>query len=177
MTSIDDTAGTLLPLRRPPVRESTLVRSDIDHTFDVFVRTIHLWWPLQPMSFGRERVRDVTFETRVGGRVYETWDDGTTVDWGELSVWEPPERFVMSWLNTPAPTEVEFTFRAEGPALTRVEVEHRGWEALTAAQRGEDCAEPGGYTSGAYTRGWSMILERMAGSVGETFEAAEGIVP
>jgi hypothetical protein len=165
MSSIDDTAGALLPLRRPPVRESMLVRSDIDHTFDVFVRTIRLWWPLQPMSFGRERVRDVTFETRVGGRVYETWVDGTTVDWGELSVWEPPERFVMSWRSTPEPTEVELTFMALSPALTRVSVEHRGWETLSDEQLREDCAAPGGYSSGAYSRGWALILATFAAAV------------
>ena len=33
-----DTAdGTVLPLRRPPIRQSTVVRSDRAHTFDVFV--------------------------------------------------------------------------------------------------------------------------------------------
>jgi hypothetical protein len=34
-------------------------------------------------------VRDVTIEQRLGGRVYETWDDGTTVDWAvEHRGWE-----------------------------------------------------------------------------------------
>jgi hypothetical protein len=156
----------------PPVRQSTLVRAPLAATFETFVRTIDSWWPKLTHSAGHERVRRVVLEARAGGRFYEEWDDGTTRVWGELGVWEPPDRFVMSWLNTPVPTEVEFTFRAEGPALTRVAVEHRGWEALTAAQRSEDCAEPGGYTSGAYSRGWTMILERMAGTVTEAVEAA-----
>lgn len=157
MKSTDDAGETLL-LRRPPVRESTMVRSDAAHTFDVFVRTIHAWWPLQSVSFGGERAREVTLEPRVGGRVYETWDDGTTTDWGELLVWEPPVRFVMSWLGTPEPTEVELTFTALGPALTRVSVEHRGWEALSDEQLRQNCAAPGGYSSGAYSRGWAHIL-------------------
>ncbi len=158
MTSRADTVGAVTRLRRPPVWESTLVRSDDAHTFDVFVRTIGAWWPLQPMSFGRERVRDVTFEARAGGRVYEIWDDGTTVEWGRVSVWEPPSRFVMSWLSTPEPTEVELTFEVLGPRLTRVSVEHRGWEALTEEQLAQDCAAPGGYRSGAYSRGWAHVL-------------------
>ncbi|MBC3189845.1 SRPBCC domain-containing protein [Pseudonocardia sp. C8] len=145
-------------LQRPPVRRSTLVRSDRAHTFEVFVATIGAWWPVLPYSAGRERVRDVVVEARPGGRVHETWDDGTTVVWGELLVWDPPHRFVMTWTATPAPTEVELTFAALGPALTRVEVCHRGWEALSEAQLTEDCAQPGGYTSGAYGRGWSHIL-------------------
>ena len=150
---------------RPPVRQSTIVRSDLDHTFEAFVRTIGSWWPVEPLSIGRDRVRDVTVEQRLGGRVFETWDDGTTVDWGRVMAWDPPGRFVMSWMNTPAPTEVELVFKALGPALTRVSVEHRGWEHLTAEQLGEDCAEPGGYLAGAYSGGWLTVLERFAESV------------
>ncbi len=68
----------------------------------------------------------------------------------------------MTWTFTPAPTEVEFTFAVLGPALTRVTVEHRGWEALTDQQLAEDCALPGGYRSGAYSAGWARILECLA---------------
>ncbi|HEX4830710.1 MAG TPA: hypothetical protein VH478_06410 [Trebonia sp.] len=35
----------------------------------------------------------------VGGRVHETWDDGTEVDWGEVLAWSPPERFAMTWAD------------------------------------------------------------------------------
>jgi uncharacterized protein YndB with AHSA1/START domain len=163
--SRDSARATVTPLRRPPVRQSTVVRSDLNHTFEVFVRTIGTWWPVQPFSAGHDRVRDVTVEPRVGGRVYETWADGTTVTWGELLVWEPPERLVMTWTFTPAPTEVELTFRALGPALTRVAVEHRGWEALTEEQAGEDCRLPGGYNGGAYAAGWAQILARLAAAL------------
>jgi hypothetical protein len=45
-----------------------------------------------------------------------------------------------------------------GPELTRVAVEHRGWDNLTDEQLGEDCALPGGYRSGAYATGWARIL-------------------
>jgi uncharacterized protein YndB with AHSA1/START domain len=150
------------PLRRPPVRQATLVRSDQRHTFDVFTRTIGIWWPVNPFSAGKDRVRDVTIEPRAGGRVYEVWPDGTTVTWGELLAWEPPQRFAMTWNMTPVPTEVELTFRALGPALTRVSVEHRGWEALSDEQIAEDCALPGGYANGSYARGWAQILARFA---------------
>jgi hypothetical protein len=145
-------------LRRPPVRQSTLVRSDRQHTFDTFVHTVGAWWPVSPFSAGRDQVRKITFERCTGGRVYETWQDGTEVDWGELLVWEPPKRFVMSWNQTPVLTEVELTFAELGPSLTRVAVEHRGWEALTDEELAEDCALPGGYASGAYHEGWASIL-------------------
>ena len=146
----------------PPVRQSTLVRSDLAHTFDTFVRAIGAWWPTNPYSAGGPRTRDVTVEPRRGGRVYETWADGTTVEWGTVLGWQPPTRFVMSWVLTPEPTQVELTFRALGRRLTRVALEHRGWEALTEEQLREDCAAPGGYASGAYSRGWAFILDRLA---------------
>ncbi len=161
----DPAGGTVLPLRRPPVRQSTVVRSDRAHTFDVFVATIGAWWPVVPFSAGGERVRDVTFEQRLGGRVYETWDDGTTADWGTVLAWEPPHRFAMTWHVPGAVTEVELTFTALGPALTRVAVEHRGWEALSDAQLSAACALPGGYTGGAFDRGWAAILGRFAAAL------------
>ena len=158
----DPASGTATALRRPPVRQSVVVRSDRPHTFDTFVGTIGVWWPVTPFSAGRDQVRDVTFEQRAGGRVYETWQNGTEVDWGEVRVWEPPERFIMTWNMTSVVTEVELTFAVLGPALTRVSVEHSGWEQLTEEQLARDCALPGGYSGGAYSQGWTTILDRLA---------------
>ncbi len=150
----------VIPLRRPPIRQSTLVRSNVEHTFDVFVGTIAQWWPLQPYSIGQDRVRDVVFERRAAGLVYEIWDDGHTVTWGRLLAWEPPTRFVMTWEVLPALTEVELRFRALGPALTRVEVEHRGWENLTEEQFAAATSVAGGYSAG-----WAAILASLRGAV------------
>lgn len=108
-----------IALKRPPIRQATLVRRDVAHTFDSFVTTIAQWWPLRPLSAGKDRVVDVVFERELGGRLFEVWDDGTTVDWGELLVWEPPRRFVLTWRMTPVPTEIELRFKALGSALTR----------------------------------------------------------
>jgi hypothetical protein len=149
----------------------------VAHTFDVFVRMIGAWWPVQPFSAGKERVGLVTVEQRAGGRVYETWADGTDVPWGEVLAWEPPSHFAMSWLGTPAPTEVHVTFHDMGPALTRVAVEHRGWEALTEEQLREDCALPGGYRSGAYTTGWEQILAAFAAAVAAPDDPRAGARP
>lgn len=149
---------------RRPVWQATIVRSDVAHTFDVFVRTIGQWWPVMPISSGKERVRDVVAEPGVGGRLYEVWDDGSTRTWGEFVAWDPPAGFVLTWHASAEPTEVELTFTALGPALTRVAVEHRGWEALSEAQTHEDCAVPGagGYAEGSYDWGWTKILASFA---------------
>jgi uncharacterized protein YndB with AHSA1/START domain len=156
------TVGTVTALRRPPVRQSVVVRSDRQHTFDTFVGTIGVWWPVTPFSAGKDRIRDVTFERCQGGRVYETWQDGTEVDWGQVLVWEPPERFIMTWNMTSVMTEVELTFAELGPLLTKVAVEHRGWEQLTEEQLAKDCALPGGYLGGSYSKGWARILGCLA---------------
>ena len=158
--------AAVLALKRPPVRQSVLVRSDRQHTFETFVRTLGTWWPVNPFSSGKDRIRAVTFEPEVGGRIYETWQDGTEVDWGEVLAWEPPARFVMSWNLTPVPTEIELTFTEVGPGLTRVAVEHRGWERLTEEQIASDCVLPGGYLGGSYEKGWALILGRLATATG-----------
>lgn len=149
------------PFAPPPVRQSTLVRAALERTFEVFVTELGAWWPVDPFSLGTDRVRDVTVERRAGGAVVETWDDGSTHEWGRMVGWDPPHGFTMSWLITPEPTEVELVFRALSPGLTRVSVEHRGWERMTEAQLEAACAQPGGYRGGAFVRGWGIILDAL----------------
>ncbi|PRX19328.1 activator of Hsp90 ATPase-like protein [Actinoplanes italicus] len=142
------------PMKRPPIRQSTLVRSDREHTFEVFVRDIGAWWPTRSHSLGLEKVTTVTIERELGGRIYETWTDGRQVDWGEVILWQPTERFAMTWTSLPEVTEVELTFTALSPALTRVALEHRGWERLTAEQVAAATSLSGGYEAG-----WKRILD------------------
>ncbi len=62
---------------------------------------------------------------------------GTEHDWGEVTAWEPPHRFVYLWhlrRDRADATEVEIRFVPDGEA-TRVEIEHRGWERLGAEGR------------------------------------------
>lgn len=144
----------------PPIRRSVLVRSDRPHVFDVFVREIGQWWPTRPLSLGgAERVAKVLVEQCLDGRVYEVWHDGTEADWGRVVAWEPPERFAMTWEITSrqeggATTEVELRFLDLGPSLTRVELEHRGWDRLSAAVA---CAHEEGYGAG-----WDLVLDHLA---------------
>ncbi|MBO3750879.1 SRPBCC family protein [Streptosporangiaceae bacterium NEAU-GS5] len=151
----------------PPIRRSVLVRSDRAHVFEVFVGELGQWWPTMSHSLGGDRLAKVTVERHEGGRVYETWDDGTECVWGEVLLWEPPERYAMTWESTRydhgaddlklspegAATEVELRFLELGPALTRVELEHRGWERLSPALAAR-------YPS-SYSSGWASILDRL----------------
>src|SRR5690349_7489806 len=113
------------------IKQATIVRGARARTFDVFVREIGSWWPTGPFSLGHDKVVAVTFEPRLGGRVYETWADGTEVAWGEVIGWQPPSRFTITWTVLTAVTVVEVVFTELGPSLTRVALEHRGWEKLS----------------------------------------------
>ena len=175
MSTEQDAGGaTVLAFVRPPIRKSIVVRRDRDAVFDTFVRTLDRWWPLRPFSMGEDKVAAVTFERWVGGRVYETWRDGTEREWGVVLDWTPPERFVMTWNASGTPTEVELRFTTEEAERTRVDLEHRGWEKLSEEQLRADCALPGGYLGGSFSRGWDVILQRLLDAAEHDGKSAAG---
>ncbi|MGH2792977.1 MAG: SRPBCC family protein [Actinomycetota bacterium] len=138
-----------------PIRKTVTVGRAPAEAFKIWTEGIGGWWPAMGHSMGKERVVNVVFEPRVDGRVYEVWDDGSQHDWARVLVFEPPDRFVISWhpnLDRLAPTEVEVRFIAEGPG-TRLELEHRAWERL-----GEEAPE----VRESYDGGWPVTLERFA---------------
>lgn len=150
-------------LERPPVRQSTTVKATREHTFQTFTERLAEWWPLDPFSFGGSaRIATVTLDPRVGGEVVEHWEDGTARPWGTLLTWEPPESLSMTWNVTGAPTEIGLHFTAVTHHVTRVDIEHRGWDRLTQPQLEAACALPGGYAGGAFHQGWSTILTAFA---------------
>jgi uncharacterized protein YndB with AHSA1/START domain len=135
----------------PPVEKSLLVRCDPARAFHAFTAEIGQWWPLRTHSVAQANARSVTIEPRVGGRIYETAEDGSTHDWGRVLAWSPPHGFSMTWHPGRAAdphTVVELSFAAEG-AATRVRLVHRGWEAL-----GQD----GQAARDSYNSGWDKVL-------------------
>lgn len=114
------------------VRKQMQVEAPQALAFRVFTEKMGSWWPLAHYKIGKSTAIDAIMEPRVGGRWYERGEDGSTCDWGTVLVWEPPARLVVSWDITadwqydPAlKTEIEVRFIAQGPARTRVELEHR----------------------------------------------------
>lgn len=110
------------------------VPADPLRTFEVFTQEIALWW--QPS--GLFRVSDagdgrLVFEPGPGGRLFTTFDDGSTFEIGRVSIWDPGKRLVFAWrqANFPAEqsTEVEVCFEAVGDE-TRVSIEHRAWDTI-----------------------------------------------
>ncbi len=134
-----------------PVRHSIEVALRPEDAFRIFVDQIDSWWPLAIHSIGGARTTGCHFEGRIGGRIYETHDDGSLHLWGSVTEWQPPRRIVFSWhpgRDASTAQEVELRFEDLG-AGTRVELEHRGWEAL-----GERAAE----AREGYRSGWPGVL-------------------
>lgn len=151
-----------VPALSEPIQQATIVRRDRSHTYKVFVRSLGAWWPNQPFSFGADELEAVHVQESTGGRVHEVWADGTEKDWGRVVAWEPPSRLVLSWEVPPAEgTEVEIRFSSLGPTLTRVELEHRGWDKLPP-ERLSAIAEAVAGRGGDLDEGWSRILGHFA---------------
>jgi uncharacterized protein YndB with AHSA1/START domain len=137
----------------PVLRAITVERSPED-AFRLFTELAADWWPLRTHSVFEAESASVVFEPGIGGRILERSHTGAEAVWGEILVWEPPHRLVYTWhpgyeADDP-PTEVEIRFTAAGDS-TRVELEHRGWEAL---------ADRAVTTRDAYSTGWQTVLDR-----------------
>jgi uncharacterized protein YndB with AHSA1/START domain len=121
-----------------PVRKSIRVNATQAHAFEVFTSGIGRWWP-RHATIGTAPMKEVVLEPRLGGRWYQLAEDGSQAKVGEILVWEPPRRFIVSWdLNsnwkpdTTVSSEVEVWFTADGPNATLVELEHRKFERMGA---------------------------------------------
>jgi uncharacterized protein YndB with AHSA1/START domain len=141
-----------------PVRKSIRVNATPAHAFEVFTAGLGRWWPLAH-GIGKTPRKAVIMETRLGGRWYELAEDGTQTTVGKIVLWEPPQRFVMTWdinsqwqPDSTVSSEVEVSFIAEGANATRVELEHRKFEQLGA--------EPGEKMRKDVSGGWPGLLER-----------------
>ena len=118
--------------RPPTVTATTIVAADPATAFEVFTTEVDVWWKRGPRFRPSLRGKGVLrFEPGVGGRFLETYQDGSTFEFGRVTVWAPGERLVFQCKARDfAPdefTEVEVRFAAEG-ASTRVTLENRGWE-------------------------------------------------
>jgi hypothetical protein len=115
-----------------PLRMSFEVDCPVEHAFAVWTEETSRWWPVTHTVSG-ERGLQVVFEGRQGGRIFERSPAGVEVDWGEITVWEPPRRLGYRWhirADRADATDVEIRFVAQGAASTRIDIEHRGWERL-----------------------------------------------
>lgn len=145
------------------VRHEITVAVPVERAFAVFTEQFDRIKPREHNMLAVPIVETV-FEARVGGSVYDRGEDGSVCRWARVLAFEPPERFVISWDITPQwqvetdterCSEVEVRFIADGPARTRVELEHRhldrhgdGWPSERDSVAGDG--------------GWPLYLQRFA---------------
>ena len=136
------------------VRRSVTVDCAVEEAFRVFTADASSWWPVASHSLYGDTVKEVVFEQREGGEVYELTESGEKGHWATVLAWEPPNRVVLAWEVSPSVigTEVEVRFLPEDDG-TRVELEHRGWEhvAQNAPAKRDD-----------YDVGWAFVLGQYA---------------
>jgi hypothetical protein len=145
----------------PVVKTIDLRRSAAD-AFRIFTQEMSAWWPLETRTRAKTAAGEVTVkvtvEPRVGGRIYETLNDGRELEWGAVAAYEPGALFAMQWtMGRPAAetTDVFVRFEALSDKTCRVTLTHENWERMGAeAARLRD----------AYNGGWVDVFENRFGS-------------
>ena len=137
------------------VRKEITVETSQARAFRAFTEEHGAWWPLATHHIGEKDAETAIIEPRAGGRWFERAAD-------KVLVWDPPGRIVLAWQigsnwkhDPDFSTEVEVRFVVLGPALTRIELEHRQIERFgEAAETMRGAFESEG--------GWVGIMQRFA---------------
>ena len=134
-----------------PLTLSYEIRCPAEHAFDVWTSRFSTWWPAGHTTSG-DPDTVVVLEPRLGGRIFERTADGTEIEWGRITLWDPPHRLGYRWhigRHDSQATDVALTFVDVGDGTTRLEIVLRGWERLGA--------EGLSYRQ-ANTAGWSALI-------------------
>lgn len=138
-----------------PLRRSLVVPLPPALAFDLFVRRLPEWWPLETRSVWLAEAQSCHIDARLGGRITEQGPNGAEAHWGTIVSLEEPVRVVLDWhpgLTPATSTEVEVTFQAVAEG-TQVHLEHRNWERL---------GERGDFVRSLYANGWGPVMARFA---------------
>jgi uncharacterized protein YndB with AHSA1/START domain len=105
-----------------------------ERVFVAFTSEMAQWWRPNALFSAAGRYDGVvSMEARPGGRVSETYPDGSRAELGQVRVWSPPERLEFSWspggLAAGQQTTVLVRFERAGES-TRVVLEHLAWDGV-----------------------------------------------
>ena len=139
-----------------PVVKTVDVRRSARDAFRLFTTEMSAWWPMATHTRAKTAAGEVTVkitvEPRVGGRVYETLNDGRELEWAVVTAFDPGALFAMEWrLGRPDPqyTDVSVKFEALSADSTRVTLTHENWQRMAEeAERLHD----------GYNNGWQTVL-------------------
>jgi len=67
----------------------------VEEAFRVFTAEADSWWPTDTHSIYGE-VKEIVFEEREGGEVYEISSGREKGHWATVLAWEPPSRLVLA---------------------------------------------------------------------------------
>lgn len=115
-----------------PLRISFELSCSAEHAFETWTAKIGTWWPRSHTTSGDPQAR-VVLEPGMGGRIFERTGDGREIDWGQITVWEPPRRLAYLWhirQERANATDVHVQFVTVDSLRTRIEIEHGGWDRL-----------------------------------------------
>ena len=150
-------------IKAAPVLKTVRVKASPQRAFDVFTTRFDAWWP-RSHHIGKAEMKEAVIEPRRGGRWYEKGVDGSECNWGNVLLWEPPHRIVLSWrinsqfvIDDSVTSEVDVRFIAEADGVTRVELEHRIEAVDAETMRGMVDAP----------NGWTAILEAFRAAAGQ----------
>lgn len=138
----------------PPLVKTVVVAAPVERAFDLFTAEIGQWWPLVTHSVGQESAVSVEIECRLGGRIVETVQDGTTYVWGTVTDWSPGSTLTFTWHPGQPETEatlVTVSFQPTGEQ-TEVRLVHTGWDNRPDGARART----------GYNTGWDSVLAPLA---------------
>lgn len=147
----------------PPIQRDVTVAASPETAFAPFTAHLGQWWPLGRFSvFGADAL--VALE---GDQVVERLGDQTSV-WAEVTAWDPPHSFALSWhpgRSPDAATDLSISFvpRDDG---TLVRLVHSGWE------RTESPAE----VAAEYGQGWPGVFGLFVAATASTIDHGLAIV-
>lgn len=139
-----------------PISKNVTVPLPADAAFDLFIKRMHEWWPMETHSVssmvdGLDPALGLNIDGRLGGQIIERLADGSDSIWATITAFQPGEQLALDWYPGSEPklaTQVVVKFVASEHG-TRVELTHTGFEV-----RG-DAAEA---LRGNYDEGWNPVM-------------------
>jgi len=114
-------AGTELSVTAPPrtdefrtVRIATELRfkATPERVYEVLVKRSSEWFPA---TYGKDRVKAIVLEPRIGGAYYEDWGEGRGHLYGTVTRYDPPfELHFRGWLDPGTTLDTEYTLEPVG---------------------------------------------------------------